>query len=263
MTLELAVRYKNERPVLNTGVYLMRPFLIVLTAIGLFLCFGWAVAAKESTGLSVQTLKGKSGANYQFFQKNNLSIAFAIRRPSSSDTEIKLSIPAAFTTREGSIGGLYAHEGKFYNSNRVDTSLGGAIEIVDGDFKIFATSQGACFTKEYRRRLEQLKGSMFQQFQIVEKGVAAKFKDKTHFQRRAIVEFTNGRKGIIESDRAITFEIFNTDLAALGVEDALYTDMGAWDEGWYRDAKTGTVKPLGLDRSLTHKQTNWVVLKEK
>lgn len=67
---------------------------------------------------------------------------------------------------------------------------------------------------------------------------------------------------MFESKTPLTLTQFGLDLKELGVKNAIYTDMGAYDEGWYRDAEKG-VKPLGNDRSLTEKQTNWFTFRLK
>lgn len=97
---------------------------------------------------------------------------------------------------------------------------------------------------------------------MVENGVPAHFKDKTLFQRRAIVKLKDGQTALVESKNALTLTQFGLDLKELGAKNALYTDMGAYDEGWYRDADKA-VKPLGNDRSLTEKQTNWFTFRVK
>jgi hypothetical protein len=97
---------------------------------------------------------------------------------------------------------------------------------------------------------------------MIESGKAAKFKDLKVFQRRGIAKFKNGKTAIIESNEAITLKVFADDLVELGVQDLLYTDMGSWDEGWYRDPATGKVVVIGKDRSQTKRQSNWVVFRK-
>jgi hypothetical protein len=75
------------------------------------------------------------------------------------------------------------------------------------------------------------------------------------------VKLKGNKTAIIESYEHITLTAFTKDLLELGAVDALYTDMGAWDEGWYRqDNKLITI---GRMKSQTEKQCNWVVFKEK
>jgi hypothetical protein len=64
---------------------------------------------------------------------------------------------------------------------------------------------------------------------------------------------------VIESYEHITLTDYTKDLLELGVTDALYTDMGSWDEGWYRNGND--IETIGRIRSQTDKQCNWVVFK--
>lgn len=241
-----------------------------LKAHSIFLVFAWVLTMVCSSqepalakGISVSTMTGESGTEYHFYQKNDLDIGWQTTRPSSDNSKVKLCIPAAFTTKAGTVVGIYCQNGEVKNRRQISKPIGGAIIITDGKFSIFPTNKGACFTDEFVRSLETKKATLFQQFQVVEKGTPARFKDQKKFQMRAIVKFKDGREGIIESDTAITFKIFNTDIAALGVDDGLYTDMGAWDEGWYRDPKTSKLVTIGLIRTRTSKQTNWVTFYER
>ena len=98
---------------------------------------------------------------------------------------------------------------------------------------------------------------------MIEKGVGANYKDKKLFQRRAIVKLKGNKIAIIESFEHITLAAFTKDLLELGVVDALYTDMGSWDEGWYKDPASGKTITIGRMKMQTDKQCNWVVLKVK
>ncbi len=214
-------------------------------------------------GLSITSITGATnGTSYHFYCKNDLDVGWTTTRPSKSDQKIKLCIPAAFTSTTGTVVGINALNGKVKNARGISKPIGGALLIRNGKFNIFPTSHGACFTEEFIESLVRDKASLFQQFQLVEKGVPARFKDKKIFQMRAIAKFKDGREGIVESVTPISFKEFNDDLAAMGVEDALYTDMGAWDEGWYRDPGSADIVSIGNDRSKTNKQTNWLIFIE-
>lgn len=236
-----------------------RKFAMKLLVLLVLLLSSIQSASASAEGLLVKSVKGASGTPYHIYEKNDLRIGWETKRPDKSNKKIKLCIPAAFTSTTGTVVGVYAYKGKVSNANRVSKPIGGAIQISGGKFKIFPSSNGAVFTKDFLASVEKSGSSLFQQFQLVEKGIPAKFKDKKIFQMRAIAKFKDDREAIVESVDAINFKQFNSDLASMGVEDALYTDMGAWDEGWYRDPKTSAIVPMGNDRSLTHKQTNWVV----
>jgi hypothetical protein len=78
------------------------------------------------------------------------------------------------------------------------------------------------------------------------------------FQRRALVELVNHRVAVVESESdSLSMHQFGEDLLELGAYNALYLDMGDWDEGWY---KTGEqVVKLGNRRTETARQSNWLV----
>ena len=213
--------------------------------------------------LKIDSIKGPTGVQYHFYNKGDLSFGWETKRPVKTDTKIKFCIPAAFTTTTDTIVGIYSYKGNVYNARAISKSIGGTILIEGGKFDIFPNDKGAKFTPEFIASLRDRRASLFQQYQLVQNKVAATFKDKKKFQMRAIVKFSDGREGVVESLKAIDFKTFNEDLVALGVKDALYTDMGAWDEGWYRHPVTEKVVAIGNDRSKTNKQTNWVIFYQK
>lgn len=76
-------------------------------------------------------------------------------------------------------------------------------------------------------------------------------KDQKLFQRRAVVIFVSGKIAMIESKTPITLQEFANDLIKLQVQNAIYTDMGSYDEGWVRSPEDKTVKVL---EKTDHKQ---------
>lgn len=214
--------------------------------------------------LSVLQKTASSGNHYLLLQAGEpLAVDFAVARPQVSDPETLLCIPAAFTSARGSISGFYALKGVSFNLAGTDRAISGAIEFKDGNFRIFDTDRGALINKEMIERIKTEKTSMFQQFQVVKGKQAEPFKDKTHYQRRCIANMSDGKRAIIESDESITLTAFAKDLVELGVNDAVYTDMGEYDEGWYKDPSNGRAKAIGQIRLKTDKQSNWVVFKKR
>ncbi|MEW6470308.1 MAG: hypothetical protein AB1458_15445 [Bacteroidota bacterium] len=222
----------------------------------------WSFTSSSSAGLVSETLKGKSGNEYLIVYKGDAAIDFEITRPDKNDQSILLCIAGAFTTLDDyAIDGIYVCKGKIGNLEKPNTSLGGAILMTDGECTIFPSNKGALLTDSLLQAVAAKKGSLFQQIQMIEKGKAAKFKDVKLFQRRGIAVFTDGRIAIAESKKAITLKTFADDLAALDVKDLLYTDMGSWDEGWYRNSG-GKQVALGTNHSQTSKQSNWIVFRK-
>lgn len=213
--------------------------------------------------LKIDSLTGPTGIRYHFYDKGDLAFGWETKRPSRNDAKIKFCIPAAFTTTTDTIVGIYSYKGNVYNARAISKSIGGTILIEGGRFEIFPNEKGAKFASDFIASLRERRASLFQQYQLVQNKVAATFKDKKKFQMRAIVKFSDGREGVVESYKAIDFKTFNADLVALGVQDALYTDMGAWDEGWYRHPVTEKLVAIGNDRSKTNKQTNWAIFYQR
>jgi hypothetical protein len=212
-----------------------------------------------STSLNVTIQSTKGGNAYKLFDKDGLAANFVTLRPDKKDKKIVLSVPAAFTDKVGKVDGIYVSNGVIGHKSAPNEKLGGAMIIENGDFRIIATKDGALLTPEFADEVGRNKGCLFQQFQLVREGAAVPFKDKTEFQRRAFVEFHNGRHAVIESAKQLTLNQLAADLIELGAVNALNADMGAWDEGWYRDSH-GKLTVIGRDRSATKRQTNWFTL---
>lgn len=212
----------------------------------------------------VEVKQAKSGHRYTFFHQEKSRARFEIKRPAVTDTSLFLCIPAAFTLQStNGIDGLYMHNGQLFNTTAISRRLGGAAHIVNGNVTFFDTQRGAIFTKPVLDSLKKTGGSLFQQIMLISEGKAARFKDTALFQRRAIVHLANGNTAVVENINPIRLADFSKDLVELGVYEALYTDMGSWDEGWYRDPKSGKTKIIGQIRTQTNRQSNWFVFSSK
>jgi len=238
---------------------LIKRVLLVLAAV---FSTSVAVAWAKNGDLEIRSHKASSGNEYTIFYQGSLSASFDIKRPKQSDDTVLLCIPCAFTSYVGSVDGVYICDGKLHHRHFVADNFGGAAVIQNGSIELMSTNKGKELTTKFLDDLVKKKASLFQQFLIVENGQPAHFKDKTLFQRRAIAKFKDGQTAVFESRTAITLTAFGHDLRGAGVTDALYTDMGAYDEGWYRDSEKN-VKAMGLDKSLTGKQTNWLILRQR
>jgi hypothetical protein len=213
--------------------------------------------------ISLETKTGKSGTTYTFFKKNACKIAFTDVRPDKKDASVLLCIPAAFTnTGNDHIDGIFAVKGKVDNSGVINKTLGGVCYIEKNTCRIFQSGKGRLFKDSLLQIVKANKISFFQQIQCIQNGKAASFADQKIFQRRGIAVLKDHSIAIIESLENITLKVFSEDLAQLGVVDLIYTDMGAWDEGWYRDPATKTLKTIGRDLSQTARQSNWIVFQK-
>jgi hypothetical protein len=201
-----------------------------------------------------------NGHRYLVFYRSGSDARFVTERPSKDDKKITLCVPAAFTDHNQHIDGIAISAGSRVCTD-LDKQLGGACVFIDGDFEVFPTSGGALLTEALLNSVAARKGSLFQQFQLVKDGVPERFRDKSLFQRRALVSYRNGQQALLESVKPLTLTEFAQDLADSDVLNAIYLDMGDWDEGWYRDYENH-VHTLGHSLRATARQTNWLVFSE-
>jgi hypothetical protein len=214
--------------------------------------------------LKIEIKKSSTGNNYSFFHKDNFNLEVTLTRPDKSDNSILLCIPAAYTDLQTYlVDGLYIENGKIYNKNKINHTLDGAIKIINNECEIFSTNEGKLLNDSLINPLILRKGSLFQQTLLIKKGIVTKFNDQKLFQRRAIVKLKSNEIAVIESFEKITLSDFTNDLLELEVMDALNTDMGAWDEGWYRNPKNNEVLTIGKMNTRTDKQSNWIVFRSK
>lgn len=228
-----------------------------------FLSFVGIITTTFAQNISLETKTGKSGTTYTFFKKNACKIAFTDVRPDKKDASVLLCIPAAFTnTGNDHIDGIFAVKGKVGNTGLINKTLGGVCYIEKNSCRIFQSGKGRLFNDSLLQVVKTGKTSFFQQIQCIQNGKAASFADQKIFQRRGIAVLKDHSIAIIESRENITLKVFSEDLAKLGVVDLIYTDMGAWDEGWYRDPASQMRKTIGRDLSQTARQSNWVVFQK-
>lgn len=198
--------------------------------------------------------------SYTVFYQGKLEISFEVRRPSKKDNNIFLCIPAAFTSSSGEIMGLAISNGNIV-VEKVNHGMDGALEIIGGKGKILFTDKGKFLTGFLIAEIVLDGGSLLQQYQIVKDGQAESFRDKSFFQRRAVVIFEDGQMAVVETKENITLNQFSEDLIEMKIINALYTDMGSWSEGWYRKPNSSVVI-IGRNKSQTAQQTNWLIFKK-
>lgn len=190
-------------------------------------------------------------------------IALTDKRPSKADTSIFLCIPAAFTLLDdGSIDGLFIINGKVTNPKKVNHHLGGGLLVTNDKLQIIKTEDGKFLTESRIDSIADLKGSFFQQIQMVRDGEALNFgKDKKLFQRRAVVIYHDGAIAVVESKSPVTLQEFADDLVKMKAFNAIYTDMGSYDEGWVRNPDNRKINVIGNIRTQTQFQSNWLVFR--
>lgn len=182
-------------------------------------------------------------------------------RPLKTDSSVVFVCAAAFTRLDnGAIDGLFIENGQVVTRS-VNRTLGGGIIIPSQETNqvpiIFGTDMGRKLDSVFVDSVSASGASFFQQIQMVRDGQSLVFrKDVSRYQRRAVCNY-KGKAVIVESKLPCTLQKFADVLKTCGIQNALYLDMGSWDEGWYRDEYYG-LHTIGLMRNQTAKQSNWI-----
>ncbi len=221
-------------------------------------------ATQKDSIATTSKIKWKSEDEfYTTYYLLDKKITLADKRPSKADTNIFLCIPAAFTQLDdGSIDGLFIIDGKITDRKKVNHHLGGGLLVVNNQLQIIKTNEGKLLTENWKDSISALNGSFFQQIQMVRVGEALTFnKDVKLFQRRAVVIYRDSTIAIVESKSPITLKEFADDLVKMKAFNAIYTDMGSYDEGWVRNPEKQKVDVIGKNRMQTQFQSNWLLFR--
>jgi len=190
--------------------------------------------------------------------------ALTSKRPLKTEKDVIFCCAAAFTLLENNkIDGLFIENGKTV-VRTVNHHLGGGIIIPSptstGKTRIFGTEMGATLDSALIDSIQRTSSSFFQQIQMLRDGQPLVFrKDVSRFQRRAIC-ILNGEAVVVETKWPCTLQKFADVLKKSGINDALYVDMGSWDEGWYRDERSA-MHTIGMMKNSTGRQSNWFVFR--
>ena len=193
----------------------------------------------------------------RLFIPNGLIPALYHRRPERVN-DIYLCVPAAFTTPQNTIDGMYIEKGEVISQSS-NSSLNGKCSIKNDSVEILTRSD---FDENTKSNLIQSKGGLFEQFLLIKNGEIIPcnaFKERKNL-RRAIIKFKN-YTCVGESKERQTIAEFQQLLKDLGAIDAIYCDMGTWSEGWYKDEQNNYIT-IGENMTSTHRQTNWFVYKK-
>ncbi|MCU0433356.1 MAG: hypothetical protein MUC87_07890 [Bacteroidia bacterium] len=215
-------------------------------------------------GIVTDTLLIDSQQYFEYALPQGSHFDFTLKRPSKTDTTVLLCVAAAFTRLDnGGVDGLYAVKGK--TGGAISNRLGGGCVLLPPHNPLIAgTRDGTALTKGWiDSTIVKKKAGYFQQLQLVRDAKALRYgKDQSLFQRRALVTYAYKPAAIIESASEITLQQFADALAKTGAQDALYLDMGGWDEGWIRTGRTQCTR-IGLMCTQTARQSNWLIIVRK
>jgi hypothetical protein len=193
------------------------------------------------------------------YETFNLKPAIVHQRPLVSK-DIFLCIPAAYTNlKNDKIKGLFIENGEVINDELLNGFKGACI-ISNDNIEILRLQD---INDSIIAETERYGHSLFQQsllvydFKVIPYGNFKDFRTK----RRAIA-IKDNKFYVCESAGPVYFKEFQKALANTGVEVALYTDMGSWSEGWYRNYQ-GRIIRIGDNFLSTRRQSNWLILKSE
>ena len=214
----------------------------------------------NKSAIKIKKYTAPSGNKYNFYLKGTNKIKFTATRPDKEDTTILLCIPAAFTRlTDYKPDGFFMVNGVPGNQDSINYTLDGTVKISEDSLQFFSSNKGKIFTKTFVDSLKIEKAFIFQQTQLIKNSTPLAVRSNHKYQCRGIAILATGEVCVIESEDVITLATFAEDLASeKKVKQLMYTDMGAWDEGWYKNSKNRLVK-LGKNFSQTKKQSNWLI----
>lgn len=195
--------------------------------------------------------------NLKIYKTNGLGIDFETNRPQVKDKKIKFCIPAAFTSPKNEVVGAFINQGKVMHT-QVSTGLNGGLAIYNDKVEFISTGDSLANILE---RVKSLNGDFFQQCLLIYKStpVPCHLFGERKIRCRAIA-LLHDEIVIIESKVSMGINAFTMELIGIGVQDALYTVMGPWSEGWYR-RNDNTIVPIGNNRYSTARQTSWITFR--
>lgn len=207
-----------------------------------------------------KTLIYDTGTVYVFFPEYSSVELVCKKRPSKSDDSVTWCSGAAFQHAvsigfsQDNIEGDHASNGVFYKSPYEKDAFA-AFVFSGGDFDF-----------EFEKRSEAVRkaadagGSGFMQFGLIKDRQEVMNFDRPRARCYRTLAELNGSLCMIDSVNMLHFDEFMAELERLGVENAVYMDMGAgWNYSWYRNAAGKVVTLFGLPVPWSH---NWIVFRK-
>ncbi|MBO2010999.1 hypothetical protein [Hymenobacter negativus] len=228
----------------------------------LLLCLLVSLFSCSSNAAQEVRLEGRTtaqGHQYSLFHPQGLAVQVVNSRPAEADNYNQLSIAAAYTDLDTDQPlDLLVCQGRVLQPKAKVGFLDGVLTMVGDSLTIGQISRGQSPPGTELERVRQQHGTLFLQELLVFRGKSVHPDGGSVFQRRALAELAGHRFAVVESvGDNLTMKQFGDDLLELGARNAIYLDMGDWDEGWY---KTGSrVVKLGHRRTETSRQSNWLV----
>ena len=225
----------------------------------LFLLLGLVACRPAGQQVLVQERKTSGGQLYTLFYAHNLAVRVVTERPKAATDACQLSIAAAYTDLATDQPlDLLVQQGRVLQTKPTISFLDGELTIMGDTLTITHLPTGEATLQAQIAKVHRQGGTLLLQELLVLEGKPQRFGPGNGFQRRALAEFAGRRFAVVESAADnLPLSVFAQDLRELGAKNALYLDMGDWDEGWYKAGHQ--VVKLGLRRTQTTRQSNWLL----
>ncbi|GAB3584365.1 hypothetical protein [Hymenobacter daeguensis] len=225
----------------------------------IFLLAGLCACSRNAAEVRLEGRTTANGHQYSVFHPQGLAIRVVTARPDAADSHNQLSVAAAYTDLDTDQPlDLLVDNGRVRQPRAKVGFLDGMLTIIGDSLTITQIPGGQSPAGAELERVRRQHGTLLLQELLVFRGRRVHSDGGSLFQRRALAELAGRRWAVVESVADnLTMKQFADDLLELGARNALYLDMGDWDEGWYR-AGTRIVK-LGHRRTETARQSNWLV----
>jgi hypothetical protein len=188
------------------------------------------------------------------FYPFGLKVEIVDKRPDFNEKTF-FGIAGAYTSKSGTIDGIFINNGKIINDTYNNELTG--LCIIRNESIIIESSDK--LNDELIKKVVSDKSSLFQQTLLIKNGLIVDcnlFGNAVNL-RRALIKFNDGSYLVGESHRAMSIQEFQIALKEIGAIDAVNLDMGSWSEGWYK--RNNGKMSIGDNFLKTNKQTNWIV----
>jgi hypothetical protein len=195
----------------------------------------------------------------ELFYPFGLNIKVAVKRPLNDESTF-LSVAGAYTSKTGTIDGIFIQNGEIINKE-INKLLNGVCVIKNNNS--ISIENTNTIDDAFTNKVLNEKSSMFQQTLLIKNKniIECKLFGNNVNLRRSLVKFSDSSFLVCESSRAMTIMEFQKALKEIGASDAVNLDMGSWSEGWYKNSLGH--KTIGGSFINTDKQTNWIIYTTK
>ena len=192
------------------------------------------------------------------FYPFGLKIEIVDKRP-ENDGNTFLSVACAYTSKSGTIDGIFVKNGTLINKE-INKSLTGVCIVNNNAISI---AKSDIINNSLLKKVLNEKNTLFQQTLLIKNSqlVECNLFGSSINLRRALIKLDENKYFVGESHRPMTIIEFQNALKEIGAIDAVNLDMGSWSEGWYiRDNEKISIGDNFIN---TKRQTNWLTFNIK